>query len=196
MIAALKALTDSGVPCYVMHGNRDFLLGERFCRESGCKLLEDPTIISLHGDRVLAMHGDTLCTDDHSYQKLRAMVRDPGWQQMFLALSHDQRQMLAAQARAGSKAHIAQAMSEIMDVNTQYRSLLSTRDELRVAQAVQVASRERVRLELDRYAQRTVLLSDALLAQSALAQANTRNQEALSAYLTAVANLSRAIGEN
>src|SRR5262249_56054187 len=84
----------------------------------------------------------------------------------------------------------------IMDVNTQYRSVLSTRDALGVTQAVQEASRERVRLELDRYAQRTVLLSDALLAQSALAQANTRNQEALSAYLTAVANLSRAIGEN
>jgi outer membrane protein TolC len=84
----------------------------------------------------------------------------------------------------------------IIDVNTQYRSLQQTRDQLVVAQAVQVASRERVRLELDRYAQQTVLLSDALLAQSALAQANTQNQEALSAYLTAVANLSRAIGED
>jgi UDP-2,3-diacylglucosamine hydrolase len=119
VIAALKALTASGVPCYVMHGNRDFLLGERFCTESGCRLLEDPTIISLHGERVLTMHGDALCTDDHSYQKLRAMVRDPGWQEMFLALSHEQRLMLAEQARAGSKAHIAQAMSAIMDVNPQ-----------------------------------------------------------------------------
>src|SRR5262245_7724182 len=119
IIAGLRALTDQGVPCYVMHGNRDFLLGERFCKQSGCRLLQDPTIISVHGERVLAMHGDTLCTDDHSYQKLRAMVRDPGWQEMFLALSHDQRRMLAEQARAGSKAHIAQAMSEIMDVNPQ-----------------------------------------------------------------------------
>jgi outer membrane protein TolC len=84
----------------------------------------------------------------------------------------------------------------IMDVNTQYRTLQSARDQLEVTKAVQTASRERVRLELDRYAQKAVLLSDALLAQSALAQANTRNQEALSAYLTAVANLSRAIGEN
>jgi outer membrane protein TolC len=84
----------------------------------------------------------------------------------------------------------------IMDVNTQYRTVLSTRDALGVTQAVQEASRERVRLELDRYAQKTVLLSDALQAQSALALANTQNQEALSAYLTAVANLSRAIGEN
>jgi UDP-2,3-diacylglucosamine hydrolase len=119
VIAALKALTSAGVPCYVMHGNRDFLLGQRFCAESGCRLLEDPTIISLYGERVLTMHGDALCTDDHAYQKLRAMVRDPGWQEMFLALSHDQRLMLAEQARAGSKAHMAQAMDAIMDVNSQ-----------------------------------------------------------------------------
>ncbi len=119
VIAALKALTAAGVPCYVMHGNRDFLLGKRFCAESGCRLLEDPTIISLHGERVLTMHGDALCTDDHAYQKLRAMVRDPGWQEMFLALSHEQRLTLAEQARAGSKAHIAQAMDAIMDVNPQ-----------------------------------------------------------------------------
>ena len=63
------------------------------------------------------MHGDALCTDDHSYQNLRAMVRDPGWQKMFLALSPHQRQALADEARAGSKAHIAQSISSIMDVN-------------------------------------------------------------------------------
>jgi UDP-2,3-diacylglucosamine hydrolase len=117
IVAGLRGLTDSGVPCYIMHGNRDFLLGERFCADSGCRMLEDPTIIHLHGDRVLTMHGDALCTDDHSYQNLRAMVRDPGWQKMFLALSPQQRLTLAEEARAGSKAHIEQAMSSIMDVN-------------------------------------------------------------------------------
>jgi UDP-2,3-diacylglucosamine hydrolase len=117
IVAGLRGLTDSGVPCYVMHGNRDFLLGEQFCADTGCRMLEDPTIIQLHGDRVLTMHGDALCTDDHSYQNLRAMVRDPGWQRMFMALSPQQRLTLADEARAGSKAHIAQAMSSIMDVN-------------------------------------------------------------------------------
>jgi UDP-2,3-diacylglucosamine hydrolase len=117
IVAGLRKLTDSGVPCYIMHGNRDFLLGKRFCADSGCRMLEDPTIIQLHGDRVLTMHGDALCTDDHSYQNLRAMVRDPGWQKMFLALSPQQRLTLAEEARAGSKVHIAQAMSSIMDVN-------------------------------------------------------------------------------
>jgi UDP-2,3-diacylglucosamine hydrolase len=118
IIEGLRRLTDRGVPCYIMHGNRDFLLGDQFCAETGCRLLEDPTIIQLYGDRVLTMHGDALCTDDHSYQNLRAMVRDAGWQRMFMALSPQQRLTLAEAARAGSKAHIEQAMSSIMDVNT------------------------------------------------------------------------------
>jgi UDP-2,3-diacylglucosamine hydrolase len=119
IVAALRALTERGVACYVMHGNRDFLLGERFCRETGCQLLEDPTVLHLYGERVLAMHGDALCTDDHSYQRLRAMVRDAGWQRMFLALSTDQRGTLADEARAGSRAHLAQADIAITDVNQQ-----------------------------------------------------------------------------
>lgn len=117
IVAALRALTDAGVACYVMHGNRDFLIGERFCRETGCRLLEDPVVVHVYGERVLVTHGDVLCSDDHSYQELRAMVRDPGWQAMFLALSPQQRQSLAETARAGSKAHMAQAEASIMDVN-------------------------------------------------------------------------------
>jgi len=120
IVMALRALTDRGVACHVMHGNRDFLLGERFCNESGCRLLEDPIVLHLYGQRVLVMHGDALCTDDHSYQRLRSMVRDPGWQKAFLALSTDQRRLLADEARAGSKAHMQQASmasADIMDVN-------------------------------------------------------------------------------
>jgi outer membrane protein TolC len=84
----------------------------------------------------------------------------------------------------------------VMDLNTQLRSLEEARDQLGVTRSSQEAARERVRVNLDRYAQKTVLLSDVLQAQSALAQANTQNQEALSSYLKAVADLSRAIGEN
>ena len=83
-----------------------------------------------------------------------------------------------------------------MDVNTQTRNLRAARDQLGVTRAAVDAARERARSTLDRYAQKAVLYSDVLSAQSALAQANTQNQEALSAYLTAVASLSRAIGEN
>ena len=116
-IAGLKTLTDGGVPCFVMHGNRDFLLGERFCAQSGATLLCDPVVLTLHGQAVLVMHGDALCTDDHSYQRLRATVRDPGWQRKFLALSIAQRRALAAAARDGSRAHTAAAGTMITDVN-------------------------------------------------------------------------------
>ena len=107
VIAALRALTDSGVPCFVMSGNRDFLLGEDFAAQSGARLLPDPLIITLYGEPVLVMHGDALCTEDRPYQRLRATVRDPGWQRQFLRLSARARRALAGAARAGSRAHTA-----------------------------------------------------------------------------------------
>jgi UDP-2,3-diacylglucosamine hydrolase len=116
-ISALKALTDSGVPCFVMHGNRDFLLGPQFCRMSGAQLLPDPLIVTLYGEPVLVMHGDALCTDDRAYQRLRATVRDANWQRQFLALSVKARRSLAGAARVGSQAHTAELEYAIADVN-------------------------------------------------------------------------------
>lgn len=114
---ALKSLTGSGVPCFVMHGNRDFLLGPRFCEMTGARLLPDPLIVTLYGERVLVMHGDALCTDDRAYQRLRATVRDPEWQREFLALSIAARRSLAGAARVGSQAHTAALDYAIADVN-------------------------------------------------------------------------------
>lgn len=116
-ITGLRKLTNDGVPCFVMHGNRDFLLGERFCALSGASLLPDPILLTLHGQAVIVMHGDALCTDDHSYQRLRATVRDAGWQRRFLALKLAQRRALADAARDGSRAHTAAAGHAITDVN-------------------------------------------------------------------------------
>jgi len=116
-IAGLYALTQSGVPCFVMHGNRDFLLGERFCASAGATLLPDPLVLTLHGQAVLVMHGDALCTDDRPYQRLRATVRDLGWQRRFLELSIAQRRALSVAARDGSRAHTAAAGYAITDVN-------------------------------------------------------------------------------
>jgi UDP-2,3-diacylglucosamine hydrolase len=116
-IAGLRALTSTGVPCFVMHGNRDFLLSRRFCEMSGAQLLPDPLIITLYGEPVLVMHGDALCTDDRAYQRLRATVRDADWQRQFLALSVDARRALAGAARAGSQAHTAAMEHAITDVN-------------------------------------------------------------------------------
>ena len=112
----LRALNDSGVPCFVMHGNRDFLLAEGFAARSGCQLLPDPTVIELYGERVLLSHGDALCSDDVSYQRLRASVRRPRWQRRFLRLPRATRNIVAGAARAGSQQHTQRSEPQIMDV--------------------------------------------------------------------------------
>jgi len=116
-IAGLRTLALRGVACFVMHGNRDFLLATQFCSASGATLLPDPLIVTLYGEPVLVMHGDALCTDDLPYQRLRATVRDADWQREFLALSVAERRALAAAARDGSRAHTAAMEYSITDVN-------------------------------------------------------------------------------
>ena len=116
---ALRALSASGVACFALHGNRDFLLGKGFCERSGCRLLPDPVIVQLDGERVLMTHGDALCTDDHAYQELRSIVRQPAWQRRFLALPLSAREQLAHEARAGSRRHTSRIVPDIMDVNAQ-----------------------------------------------------------------------------
>jgi UDP-2,3-diacylglucosamine hydrolase len=114
---ALRALAASGVALFVVHGNRDFLLGEGFERRTGARVLPDPVIAELGGERVLLTHGDTLCTDDFAYQELRSIVRRPAWQRRYLALPLATRELLAREARAGSREHTAQSIPEVMDVN-------------------------------------------------------------------------------
>jgi UDP-2,3-diacylglucosamine hydrolase len=115
--AALRGLTAAGVPCFVLHGNRDFLLGSGFAARTGCRLLSDPIVADFDGERVLLTHGDALCTDDHAYQELRTMVRNPAWQRRFLALPLAHREALAGEVRAGSRAHTSRTVPTIMDVN-------------------------------------------------------------------------------
>ena len=117
--AALKRLTDHGLPCFVLHGNRDFLLGTGFCERTGCRLLTDPVVAELDGERVLITHGDALCTDDHSYQELRSIVRRNDVQRRFLALPLGARETLANEVRAGSRRHTARTVPTIMDVNAE-----------------------------------------------------------------------------
>lgn len=112
-----RALANSGVPVSVLHGNRDFLLGETFERLSGCRLIADPTLIDLNGERILLMHGDTLCTDDVEYQQFRAHVRNPETQRQFLAMGIEQRIAMARQFRDASRERNSQKAEAIMDVN-------------------------------------------------------------------------------
>lgn len=113
----LAALGTRGVPVAVMHGNRDFLLGERFAERTGARLLPDPSVIELYGRPTLLMHGDTLCTDDVAYQAFRAQVRNPDWQAAFLARPLAERRAIAASLRETSKTETAGKAAEIMDVN-------------------------------------------------------------------------------
>ncbi len=117
VINALAELCDSGVPSYFMHGNRDFLVGQRFAEESGCVLLPEQQVIDLYGIPTLLMHGDTLCSDDVDYQQARTILRDPQWQAQLLAQSIPQRLQRAREMREISKNTTRHKNAGIMDVN-------------------------------------------------------------------------------
>jgi UDP-2,3-diacylglucosamine hydrolase len=112
----LKATKDRGVDLYFMHGNRDFLIGDAFCKASGMTLLNDPTVITLNSEPVVLMHGDSLCTRDEAYMAFRKMARDPQWQQQFLSQSIEERIAFAQKARDESQSSNSMKDESIMDV--------------------------------------------------------------------------------
>ncbi len=101
---------------HVMHGNRDFLFGDRFAADTGAELLEDPTLVDIDGEAVLLSHGDAYCTGDAAYQQARAMFRSQAWQDSVLAMSLAERRALAATLRAKSIAANENKAANIMDV--------------------------------------------------------------------------------
>jgi UDP-2,3-diacylglucosamine hydrolase len=113
----LKDLTGRGVPVYLMHGNRDFLIGEGFCAATGVTLLPDPTVGEIGGVKTLLVHGDTLCTDDVEYQAWRRKAREPAFQAAFLAKSLAERRQTVVQMREKSRQLVQEKTAEIMDVN-------------------------------------------------------------------------------
>jgi UDP-2,3-diacylglucosamine hydrolase len=119
VIKALRSLNDSGTAIYVMHGNRDFLLGREFERISGCQLINDPLRLDLNGTPTLLMHGDLLCTDDIPYQTMRKQLRDPAWIDAFLAKPAEERITFARELRERSRRETGEKAETIMDVNPQ-----------------------------------------------------------------------------
>lgn len=115
--AGLRTLTQSGTACLLMRGNRDFLIGRAFARDTGATLLRDPTRIDLDGIPTLLMHGDLLCTDDIAYQKFRRRMRNPLIQSLFLWKSLASRRAVAAEYRRKSGSATAMKAERIMDVN-------------------------------------------------------------------------------
>ena len=116
IVTALRELTDSGVALKVMHGNRDFLLGERFAAASGASLVPDPTVLSLPTWQFVLSHGDALCTGDSEYLAFRSQVRDPDWQRQFLARPLAERRAIAQGLRQRSEDTKREKTPELMDV--------------------------------------------------------------------------------
>lgn len=116
VVRSMRGITDAGVRLFVAHGNRDFLLGERFARATGAHLLPEYEVVDLFGVRTLLCHGDVLCTDDIEYQAYRARMRDPGTQRRLLRLPYFLRRMIAAWIRRKSTDSKSGKAEAIMDV--------------------------------------------------------------------------------
>ena len=117
IVVQLADLATKGTKIFFMHGNRDFLLGERFAHAANLEILADPTIVNIGAVPVLLMHGDTLCTDDVAYQSFRTQVRSPAWQQAILAKPIAERVTLAQSLRSQSDIEKSMKADAIMDVN-------------------------------------------------------------------------------
>ena len=117
VIRAMRTLTECGTRLFIMHGNRDLLMGKALEHASKATLLTDPTLIDLYGTSTLLTHGDALCTDDVAYQAFRNQVHDAGWQQLFLAQPLAQRKTQIEQMRTRSENEKQFKSNETMDVN-------------------------------------------------------------------------------
>ena len=113
----LRNLSRSGVALHFMHGNRDFLVGERFCEATGARLLEDPATVAVAGEKTALLHGDTLCTDDEDYQAWRLVARSGKWREEFLAKPIDERRRIIMGLREKSREVVSAKPAAIMDVN-------------------------------------------------------------------------------
>ena len=114
----LLMLSERNISVAIMHGNRDFLIGEDFCKASSIELINDPRIIEIDTKKVMLTHGDELCTDDNEYQAFRSVVRNPLWQKDFLNFPISKREKIAGEAKDASKDSKENKAMEIMDVNT------------------------------------------------------------------------------
>lgn len=114
--ALLRRYSENGPELFLMHGNRDFLIGEAFADSVGAILLDDPTVIELGEDRVLLMHGDSLCTRDEDYMAFRAVARSTQWQESALNRPLEERRQLAQHLRMASKDAGSRKADDIMDV--------------------------------------------------------------------------------
>jgi UDP-2,3-diacylglucosamine hydrolase len=119
IIAALRSVSDAGTAVYWIAGNRDFLVGAQFAEAAGLTLLPETHVAEIGGQRLVVLHGDAQCTEDVKYMEFRAMVRQPAWQQQFVAMPLAQRKTIIAGLRENSRKDQSTKTYEIMDVTPQ-----------------------------------------------------------------------------
>ena len=113
----LRQLSESGTRVFFLHGNRDFMVGSEYCARAGMQLCQEPVAPDIQNPPTAMIHGDTLCTDDHAYQRFRRKVRDPAWQAKMRSRPLWWRRLLARVARTISKRGNRGKPADIMDVN-------------------------------------------------------------------------------
>lgn len=114
---ALTQFSNCGASIYLLHGNRDFLIMEDYAKLCSANLIDDHHIIHSGSDKILLLHGDTLCTDDVDYQQFRILVRGEVWKKDFMSKSIVERTVYANEARTKSQTATATKPEKIMDVN-------------------------------------------------------------------------------
>lgn len=113
---AIHSVSARKIPVYFLHGNRDFLIGKKFAKLTGCTIIPDETIVNVYGESVLLMHGDVLCTKDIAYLKARKWMRNTLLQKAFQMLPLNTRKKIASKLRQKSQQHVKSATMDIMDV--------------------------------------------------------------------------------
>lgn len=117
VFTAFDMLNAHGVPVYFMHGNRDFLVHTDFEKRTHSQIIPDPTKLNINNTDIILMHGDSLCTDDVSYQEFKKTVRTEQWKKEFTAKTITERKDIVRSLRATSKAETSLKSEDIMDVN-------------------------------------------------------------------------------
>ena len=117
IIAELAAYTQSGPKLFIMRGNRDYLMSQRFAKMTGGQLLNDETLITLNGEKVLLMHGDTLCSEDVKYQVFRRIVNNVLSRNVFMLFPYVLRSEIWHKIRGAAKKSAQNKSEYIIDVS-------------------------------------------------------------------------------
>jgi UDP-2,3-diacylglucosamine hydrolase len=115
-----------------MHGNRDFLLGEKFAEKCGAKLIPDPLILDGKGKKIMLSHGDIFCTDDMEYQDFKEKVRNEKWKIEFLSKNLRDREEIAKNLRKESAVKNAKKQDYLMDVNKSEVEKIAQENEIEI----------------------------------------------------------------